>query len=224
MPRACSSGRTKQHREEPRAATDPCGREADDPPASRSATRKRPGSVARRCATERDEGCPGVPRDEGGVPVERAGTRRTARPGATVRARSRGPPSTAGRSPIPSSAPGRRHSGAPAPSAGAPVASRSSSACMNASRSPSRTAGRVARLVRGPVVLHHLVRVEDVAADLVPPARLDVLAPQLAPLGLPLLERALQQPGLEDLRRRLLVLDLRPLVLALGDDAGRAGA
>src|SRR5207237_10043406 len=78
----------------------------------------------------------------------------------------------------------------------------------------------VGRLVVRPQVLDHLVRVQDVAPDLVAPAGLDVLALQLADRGLLLLERALEEAGLEDLDRHLAVLRLRPLVLALGDDAG----
>ena len=62
---------------------------------------------------------------------------------------------------------------------------------------------------------------QHVAPDLVAPAGLDVLALELADLRLLLLERPLEQPGLEDLDRHLLVLGLAPLVLALGDDAGR---
>ena len=61
---------------------------------------------------------------------------------------------------------------------------------------------------------------QDVAPDLVAPASLDVLALELASLLLLLLERPLEQPGLEDLDGHLLVLGLAPLVLALGDDAG----
>ena len=74
----------------------------------------------------------------------------------------------------------------------------------------------VARLVAGPEVLDHLVGMEDVAPDLVAPAGLDVLALERPELGLLLLERPLEQAGLEDLDRRLLVLGLRPFVLALG--------
>ena len=79
---------------------------------------------------------------------------------------------------------------------------------MNASRSPSRTALGVAGLVVRPEVLDHLVGVEDVAPDLVAPAGLDVLALELAELRLLLLERSLEQPRLQDLDRRLLVLGL----------------
>ena len=72
-----------------------------------------------------------------------------------------------------------------------------------------------------PEVLDHLVGVEDVAPDLVAPAGLDVLALELADLGLLLLEGALEEARLQDLDRHLLVLGLAPLVLALGDDARR---
>ena len=54
-----------------------------------------------------------------------------------------------------------------------------------------------------------------------PQPAVDVLALELAQLGLLLLEASLEQARLEDLDRRLLVLGLRPLVLALGDDVGR---
>ena len=81
--------------------------------------------------------------------------------------------------------------------------------------------GRVRRLDLGAQVLDHLVGVEHVAPDLVAPARLDVLAAQLAQLGLLLLELALEEPRLQDLDRGLLVLGLAALVLALGDDARR---
>ena len=60
----------------------------------------------------------------------------------------------------------------------------------------------------GAEVLDHLVGVQDVAPDLVAPAGLDVLAAELADLRLLLLERPLEQPRLEDLDRRLLVLGL----------------
>ena len=112
----------------------------------------------------------------------------------------------------------RRRAAAPPP-----VASRSSSACMNASRSPSRTAWVLPVSCAGPEVLDHLVGVQDVAPDLVAPAGLDVLALELADLGLLLLERPLEEARLEDPDRHLLVLGLAPLVLALGDDARSGG-
>src|SRR6266545_3871841 len=76
-------------------------------------------------------------------------------------------------------------------------------------------------LVARPQVLDHLVGMQDVAADLVAPAGRDVLALELPDLFLLLLQPALQQARLEDLDRGLLVLRLGPLVLALGNDAGR---
>ena len=78
----------------------------------------------------------------------------------------------------------------------------------------------VAGLVVRPEVLDHLVGMEDVAPDLVAPAGLDVLALQLPDLGLLLLEGSLEETGLQDADRHLLVLGLAPLVLALGDDPG----
>src|SRR5690349_12702243 len=60
-------------------------------------------------------------------------------------------------------------------------------------------AAGVRGLDRGPEVLDHLVRVEDVAPDLVAPAGLDVLAADLAELGLLLLEGPLDEPALQDL-------------------------
>ena len=93
---------------------------------------------------------------------------------------------------------------------------------MNASRSPSRTAAGVAGLVAGAQVLDHLVRVQHVAPDLVAPAGLDVLALELADLGLLLLERPLEEARLEDLDRRSPCSgSATALVLALDDDAGR---
>ena len=71
------------------------------------------------------------------------------------------------------------------------------------------------------VVLDHLVGVQDVGADLVAPAGLDVLPLEHGDLGLALGDAALEQAGAEDLHRRLAVLVLRALVLALGHDARR---
>src|SRR6478735_12361904 len=79
---------------------------------------------------------------------------------------------------------------------------------------------RVARLVLGAEVLDHLVRVEDVGAHLVTPARLDVARHLLLHGGL--LGLALQkQARLEDAQRGGAVLDLALLVLHRHDDAGR---
>ena len=71
------------------------------------------------------------------------------------------------------------------------------------------------------MVLDHLVRVQDVGADLVAPAGLDVLALEHRDLRLALGDAALEQAGAQDLHRRLAVLVLRPLVLALRHDARR---
>src|SRR5688572_4923709 len=78
----------------------------------------------------------------------------------------------------------------------------------------------VARLVVRPQVFDHLVRMQDVASDLVAPARLDVLAFELADLFLLFLESPFEEAGLEDLDGHLLVLGLASLVLALCDDPG----
>src|SRR4051794_20580960 len=69
----------------------------------------------------------------------------------------------------------------------------------------------VAGLVGRPEILDHLVRMQHIAPDLVAPASFDVLALELAGLLLLLLERALEEPGLEDLDGHLLVLGLAPL-------------
>src|SRR5450759_5081452 len=73
---------------------------------------------------------------------------------------------------------------------------------------------RVGRLHARPVVLDHLVRMEDIAPDLVAPAGLDVLALELAQLDLLLLQAPFQEPGREHLCRGLAVLRRRALVLA----------
>src|SRR3972149_873129 len=83
--------------------------------------------------------------------------------------------------------------------------------------------GGVGGLVARAVVLDHLVGVEDVAADLVAPARLDVLALEGGLLRRPALQLALQQARLQDAQRRLLVARLGALVLAGDDDAGGGG-
>ena len=102
---------------------------------------------------------------------------------------------------------------APVSCSSPPVARRSSSACMNASRSPSGTLAVFEVSLQRPEVLDHLVGVQDIAPDLVAPAGLDVLPAQLAQLGLLLLQRAFEEPRLQDLDRRLLVLGLGALVL-----------
>ena len=80
----------------------------------------------------------------------------------------------------------------------------------------------VSGLVARPGVLDLLVRMEDIAAD---PFSAEACVGGPASLlrhhRLPLLLGALDEPGLEDAHRRLLVRGLRALVLALHDDAGR---
>src|SRR5580698_1893469 len=90
---------------------------------------------------------------------------------------------------------------------------------------------RVARAVARPQVLHHLVGLEHIAADLAPPAYLALLPVEplhLAPL---LIEPLLIEPRLQDAHRARAVLDLGALVLAddddprgdMGDPRGRVG-
>ena len=86
--------------------------------------------------------------------------------------------------------------------------------------SPSSTASRVADLELRAQVLDHLVRVQDVRTHLVAPG-VAAVALEGVHLGLLLLAAPLEQLGLEDVHRGRLVLDLRALVLAGDDDAGR---
>src|SRR5262245_45362520 len=79
----------------------------------------------------------------------------------------------------------------------------------------------VSLLYPGPMILDHLVRVEDVRADLAAETRVGDLAPFLGELRLALLELVLGQTALQDPHRRLPVRELRALVLALDDDPGR---
>src|SRR5215207_8224580 len=83
---------------------------------------------------------------------------------------------------------------------------------------------RVADLEVRPVVLHPLVGVEEVAADLGSPLG-RLLLPTLLPQLLGAVElHALEQAGTQKLHRGRLVLRLRALVLALDDDpAGDVG-
>src|SRR5204863_6730491 len=76
---------------------------------------------------------------------------------------------------------------------------------------------RIAGLVAGAVVLHHLVGVEDIASDLIAPARRDVLALDTCVLFGAALQLELEQARAEDAHRALAIAALRPLVLA-GDD------
>ena len=73
---------------------------------------------------------------------------------------------------------------------------------------------RVRGLDAGAQVLDHRVRLEDVAADLVAPARLDVLAAQPGHLGLALLLLALDELGAQHRHGPVAVLMLAPLALA----------
>src|SRR6266545_4485591 len=79
---------------------------------------------------------------------------------------------------------------------------------------------RVPDLVVRPVVLHPLVRVQEVAADLRAPFGRLLLAALLGELLRLLQLLALQQAGTQDLHRGRPVLDLRALVLGLGDQPG----
>ena len=73
----------------------------------------------------------------------------------------------------------------------------------------------------GPVVLDHLVGVEDVAPDLVAPARLHVLALQAAAARPPSPRGARSRSRARGPSRDLRFCGLRALVLALGDDPRR---
>src|SRR5436309_793505 len=79
----------------------------------------------------------------------------------------------------------------------------------------------VTGLVAGTQVLHHLVRLKDVAANLIAEgdvAFLAVVFLQRRPLLVLLL---LEEPGFQHLDRQFPVLVLTALALALHDDAGR---
>src|SRR5580658_6075203 len=80
---------------------------------------------------------------------------------------------------------------------------------------------RVARAVARAQVLHHLVGLEHVAADLAPPADLALLAVEALHLAALLVQPLLVEARLEYRHRARAVLDLRALVLADDDDAGR---
>src|SRR3990172_11393323 len=79
----------------------------------------------------------------------------------------------------------------------------------------------VAGLEAGAVVLHHLVGVEYVGADLVAPTGRDVLALEARLLLGLALHFELQEAGFEDLERQVLVAALGALVLTADGDAGR---
>ena len=70
-------------------------------------------------------------------------------------------------------------------------------------------------------VLHHLVRLQHVAANLAAPPNLALLAVKLVLLGALLVLPLFVEARLEDVQRRGAVLDLRAFVLADDDDAAR---
>src|SRR3990170_4035747 len=82
----------------------------------------------------------------------------------------------------------------------------------------------IAGLIAGTVVLHHLVRMENVGTDLVAPGGRDVLPLEPLLLLRPLLQLQHQEPRLQHLERALLVAVLGALVLAGdGEAAGDVG-
>src|SRR5204863_7278204 len=76
-------------------------------------------------------------------------------------------------------------------------------------------------LVPDAVVLHHLVRLKDVAAYLVAPTHFDVLPLDQRLLLGALLQLALEQPRLQDAHSRLFVPALRALILTRDDEPRR---
>src|SRR5215218_4474208 len=79
----------------------------------------------------------------------------------------------------------------------------------------------VAGFVLGAQVLHHLVRLQDVAADLAPEADALLLAADAVELVFTRLALEIGEPHLEHRHRLRTVLQLGPLDLARHDDAGR---
>jgi hypothetical protein len=79
----------------------------------------------------------------------------------------------------------------------------------------------VPHFLGGAKVLHHLIGLQDIAADLASPRRLSLLASNVIEMIDPLLAGKLRQLRLEHRHRPGLVLELGPLVLALHDDPGR---
>src|ERR1035437_7697532 len=81
-------------------------------------------------------------------------------------------------------------------------------------------AADVADLLLRPMILHHLVRVQHVAADLAAEGDALLLAADLIELGLVVLHLQIVEAGLQHFHRRVLVAVLRSLVLARHDHAG----
>src|SRR5215212_8224830 len=81
--------------------------------------------------------------------------------------------------------------------------------------------GDVPRLDVGAQVLHHLVRLQHVRADLAAPPHLGLLAGDGVELGLALLLDLRRVHRLEATQRLLPVLELAALLLRAGDEAGR---
>jgi hypothetical protein len=79
----------------------------------------------------------------------------------------------------------------------------------------------VAGLLAGAEVLHHLVGLENVGANLAAKADLALLAVVLLHLGALLVQLQFVEAGLEHAHGRGAVLDLRALVLAGDDEAAR---
>ena len=92
---------------------------------------------------------------------------------------------------------------------------------MKPSMSPSSTRLTSPTCFLRAVVLDHLVRMQDVAADLAAEGDVLLLAAELIELRLLLLHLQVVEPRLQHLHRRVAVLVLRSLVLARHDDAGR---
>src|SRR4051794_26586903 len=79
----------------------------------------------------------------------------------------------------------------------------------------------VADLLLRPVILHHLVRMQDVAADLAAEPDLLLDAADLRQLRLVLFHLDVIEARLEHAHRRVAIAVLRSLVLARDDEAGR---
>src|ERR1051326_2042836 len=80
---------------------------------------------------------------------------------------------------------------------------------------------RIARAHTGAQVLHHLVRLQHIAANLTAPPDLALFAVELVHLGALLVLLFFVEPRFQDIHRRRAILDLRTFVLANHDNAGR---